>query len=170
MLPDSIQIPGPSTTTTISTTTTLAPLATFSFDATTFVDRWNSVAASIDDLPAAAYHTTSATAARFQINVPEFSVDWDVSILVEPLTNKATAVIFVGPLQDDSFGANVLGALLVISAVEGYREVTEAVPLWNELEAQMAAQNTQSVTVDTAEATFRLSVSRETLFFLEATP
>jgi hypothetical protein len=34
----------------------------------------------------------------------------------------------------------------------------------------MAAQNTQSVTVDTAEATFRLSVSRETLFFLEATP
>lgn len=171
VIPDSVRIPGPTTTSTSSITTLLSP-STFGFDPSGFLQRWNTVAGEFG-LQRDAFDIVEASGAILVLNVPEASIEWAIAIPIDPVSGQATAVTFAAPLSDDqaTLLANQSGVMIVISIVEGFDDVLEAGAVLDQLFAQFDPEFTiLSVTTTTPAATYRLSLTDETRYYLEATP
>lgn len=173
LVPESAGSASPST---VPTTSTLAAPESLGFDADQFLDRWNSIDTGTgqlnDALRVADYDSRGATFGTFLVSYPNEGLDWAVTVNLDPVAGDVVAVSLIGPLGDSrTTDSNSVGALMVIAAVEGLASVTDAIPVWDALLGAIPeAQPGFSVGTTTPNASFRLSVSTETLFTIEATP
>jgi len=167
---------GDATPSTVPTTSTLPDYDSLPFDADQFLDRWNSIETGTEQLSnalrVAEYDSREATFATFQLSYPSESLDWTVTVTLDPVAGDAIKVSLIGPLGDSrTTDSNSVGALMVIAAVEELPSVTDALPIWDALlEAIPEEQSAFTVSTRTPNASFWLSISTETLFRIEATP